>query len=361
MQSRDKNRLTYIDIVKAIAMISIVVFHSCTNNGNTYLATNAYLIRVTSAYGLPVFFFVNGFLFHNKDVEHPIRMIWKKIKSYYLPFLCYNLFFWAFHNVFVLLHMLDEQHGGGWYSVKDYLIQFVKAVTGHREYFAGALWFLGSILIINTIVIICEFFIAKFFRGKYHDLFLGIVACMFMVVGNSGYVTDKMKIATSLCNLIYFYLGMIYKKYNLNEVLIRRKYVCIAFGVVLDLLISYNKLYNPFACSSRLLFIVLDYVNAFFCIAAIMMISQLPLFMKSKVLKLIGENTLDIMGLHFMLFKIVSLIIICVYQLPIERLAEYPVLMGVEGGWWILYSVVGVSLATLFAVIRHKYLKVRRR
>ena len=95
MQSQDKNRLIYIDIVKAIAMISIVVFHSCTNNASTYLATNAYLIRVTSAYGLPVFFFVNGFLFHNKDMEHPAKMIWKKIKSYYFPFLCYNLSFWV--------------------------------------------------------------------------------------------------------------------------------------------------------------------------------------------------------------------------------------------------------------------------
>lgn len=361
MQSQDKNRLIYIDIVKAIAMISIVVFHSCTNNASTYLATNAYLIRVTSAYGLPVFFFVNGFLFHNKDMEHPAKMIWKKIKSYYFPFLCYNLSFWVLHNVFVLLHMLDEQYGGGWYSATEYFNRFVKAVTGHREYFAGALWFLGSILIINVIVIICEYLFLKVFKGKYHDILLGIVSCMLMVIGNSGYVTDKMKIATSLCNFIYFYFGMIYRKHNWNELFLKKKYIYISFGLILDLLISYNKLYNPFACNSKVLLISLDYVNAFFCIVAIMMISQLPLIMKSRALKVVGQNTLDIMGLHFLLFKIVSLIIICVYRLPIERLAEYPVLMGIGGGWWILYSFVGVSLATIFSVARHRYLKVKKK
>ena len=73
------------------------------------------------------------------------------------------------------------------------------------------------------------------------------------------------------------------------------------------------------------------------------------------MLNAIGKNTMDIMALHFMMFKIVSFAMILYYGLSINRLAEYPVLVEIEGGWWILYTIVGVALPTLFSVYRHKF------
>lgn len=357
---KSKTRLTYIDIVKAIAMISVVMFHACTNHENTYLASNAFLIRFTSAYAMPVFFFINGFLYKNKEPMHPVKGIWTKIKSYYFPFVCYNLFYLLMHNIFVLLHMVDEQYGNGYYNLKEFAKHFVKAITGHREYFAGALWFLGSILIINTIFIVCEYVIYKLALEKYRIVLLGVIASICLLAGNSGMITDRMKIETSLANLIYFYIGILYRKYDWNKQLIRHRWSLIISGILVNLLVSYNKLYNPMGWENGWLFTVLDYINALICIGAIMAIAQINRIEKSKVLRLVGRNTLDIMALHFMLFKPVSLVIIWTYSMPITRLAEYPVLHGVGGAWWFLYTFVALITSTAFSIWRHKLFKKRK-
>ena len=60
-----------------------------------------------------------------------------------------------------------------------------------------------------------------------------------------------------------------------------------------------------------------------------------------------GNNTMIILALHFTCLKIVSLIKIGVYGLPIERLAEFPVIEENNAWWWIAYAFVGVAVPLL--------------
>lgn len=65
----------------------------------------------------------------------------------------------------------------------------------------------------------------------------------------------------------------------------------------------------------------------------------------TKVLTYIGNNTLTILTWHMLSFKVVSLIIICIYGLPIERLAEFPVIEEYsKQGWFILYFLMGTLI-----------------
>lgn len=64
----------------------------------------------------------------------------------------------------------------------------------------------------------------------------------------------------------------------------------------------------------------------------------------SRFLVFVGDNTLDILTWHFLCFKLVSLLLIWIYALPIERLAEFPVIEEFAyQGWWVMYLVVGVA------------------
>ena len=64
-----------------------------------------------------------------------------------------------------------------------------------------------------------------------------------------------------------------------------------------------------------------------------------------KILVYIGDNTLTILTWHFLSFKLVSLFLILIYQLPISRLAEFPVIeMYAYQGWWLIYFIVGVGM-----------------
>lgn len=60
-----------------------------------------------------------------------------------------------------------------------------------------------------------------------------------------------------------------------------------------------------------------------------------------KFMVFVGDNTMTILTWHFLCFKLVSLLIIGVYGLPIERLAEFPIIEEFSS-YWILYMMIGV-------------------
>ena len=56
----------------------------------------------------------------------------------------------------------------------------------------------------------------------------------------------------------------------------------------------------------------------------------------------IGKHTMQILALHFLAFKLVSLIIIHIYSMPTGRLSEFPVISYKTEVFWWLYSFVGI-------------------
>lgn len=64
-----------------------------------------------------------------------------------------------------------------------------------------------------------------------------------------------------------------------------------------------------------------------------------------KSLVYIGNNTLTILTWHFLTFKLVSIIIIWKYSLPVARLAEFPVIEEATYKlWWVVYFLAGVLI-----------------
>ena len=77
-----------------------------------------------------------------------------------------------------------------------------------------------------------------------------------------------------------------------------------------------------------------------------------------RFLVFVGDNTLDILTWHFLSFKLVSLLLILIYGLPIARLAEFPVIEDFAyQGWWVLYLVVGVAIALGIKILKGKYIR----
>ena len=59
----------------------------------------------------------------------------------------------------------------------------------------------------------------------------------------------------------------------------------------------------------------------------------------------VGEHTLEILTWHFLSFKLVSLILIALFDLPIAQLAEFPVIEDFAyKGWWCIYLLIGVFI-----------------
>lgn len=78
----------------------------------------------------------------------------------------------------------------------------------------------------------------------------------------------------------------------------------------------------------------------------------------TKYLRVFGVNTLYILALHLLCFKIVSCLIIVTSNLPIYRIEDFPVIdTGDSFYYWILYSIVGVLLPLVILTPPKIYLK----
>ena len=72
-----------------------------------------------------------------------------------------------------------------------------------------------------------------------------------------------------------------------------------------------------------------------------------------KALVYVGNNTLTVLTWHFLCFKIVSLIIIQLYNLPIEQLACFPIIPE-YASWWLIYFVVGAGVPLSILLLKLK-------
>lgn len=77
-----------------------------------------------------------------------------------------------------------------------------------------------------------------------------------------------------------------------------------------------------------------------------------------SILNYIGMHTIEILTWHFLLFKLVSLLIVNIYRLPINSIASFPTIQEYScQGWWIAYTMVGVFIPVLGAYIKNKIIQ----
>lgn len=82
--------------------------------------------------------------------------------------------------------------------------------------------------------------------------------------------------------------------------------------------------------------------------------------MKDRFLCYTGGKTFVILTWHLIVLKVVSFAIILIYKLPIERLAEFPLIREYANkGWWFVYFIVGVGLPLLWTFLYDKLKEYR--
>ena len=61
----------------------------------------------------------------------------------------------------------------------------------------------------------------------------------------------------------------------------------------------------------------------------------------------LGENTLPIMALHFLSFKIVNLLLVIIYSLDFNFISSFPIIEDFSYMWWG-YSLFGLFIPIIF-------------
>lgn len=197
MKKQTKKRSPYLDIIKAILILLVIIGHSIQyGSGSTYLEKqlffNNYLFKFIYSFHMPLFIIISGYLSYNSLNKNSLKETFiSKFKSLIIP-----LFFWSIIPFIINLEF---------YSIIESLKLFIAV-------FSTNLWFLWSLFYINILVKL----INKYFKD---NIFIYILSFLITFILPNTFVIKYFNIQFSLYSFLYFYflIGYFYKKYNLED------------------------------------------------------------------------------------------------------------------------------------------------
>ncbi len=295
----------YWNIVKALGIISIVAGHCC-----------ARLVKFVYFYHLALFFFVGGALYNeSKYGNDPYLNFSSKIKNNWLKFVMFSFFFSLIHNFLLKNGMIV---GTQLFGIKEIVTSCVYSfIFICDELMAGALWFVPTFILSSTIFGMIIYFSNKIFvylkyNKKIKNYFI-LISTVFCGLIGIYLVTRQVSLLYhfQICFLVipFFTFGYFFKNFAEN---IKNKINIFLFVISMITLIyiyfkidffvdlSFNKITNLY------LFYPISFAGIYICLYLSGLISKLKF--ANVFFDKIGNYSYEIMGMHFLIFKIIDFV-----------------------------------------------------
>ena len=331
-----EKKIESISIAKAIAIMLMVLDHTFFSE----LGDN-----IISMFHMPLFFFFAGYCFKESNLNDFKSFAKKRFNGLYVPYVKWSIIFLLLHNLFFNWNLYNSIYGYKgepsfkyeWLDFATHALNIMVRMVGHEQ-LLGGFWFLRSLLIAS----LGGFLVIKFCQNKLQRCFW-VVCFTFILAVIASYFNKHIPFigieSKELIATLIFYAGYLYKRNEFSVSL----FFCISAAAIIVI--------GSFCWEMSFLGVMywkiplwtISSIMATIAIFKLCKILEKKTFVSKSILIYIGNNTLPILALHFTCFKIVSLIIIYLYALPIDRLAEFPVIMEYSTkGWWIAYLIIGV-------------------
>lgn len=341
---RDKS----VSLAKGIAIALVVLIHSIPPG---FIAGFFGMFAVSS------FFFMSGYCFKDNYLDDAYKFLKKRLTGIYWPYLKWSLLFLLLHNVFYHLHIYSDEYGyegktSVLYTSSDFVRKAISITTqmqGHEQ-LLGAYWFM-KLLFIGSFIFYIALKVLK--RNAWGTLLLLAISVLLSLFDWELYYFH---IGTREFYAAFFiYVGYLYKKHQFD--FHQRPWIW-CLGVIM------------LVVGTQLWFTTMhdyDYwkilPHAFTVISATLTLLCFSQYLARKVenksvkcMVFIGDHTMEVLTWHFLSMKLVSLIIITIYHLPIKRLSEFPVIEEyARQGWWIAYLIVGVAIPVVWTYYYHLF------
>lgn len=344
-----ESRNPAISILKALGIMLMVLGHTGFSSVGT---------GIIYTFHMPLFFIAAGYCFKNDYIGNTHKFLLSKVKGLYLKYVIWSLLFLLLHNTFYRIHFYNESYGFkgngvGLYNVSDYVIRIkgiLISMTGH-DTLVGTFWFLKSLFWGSVI----SYFIIKCIRKPSLCCLTVFVSCVAFI--HWGVNVPIIKVGrTEILASLFFLIGYWFKNTNVDCIMENKKitfFLCIisfclvilgkSFWSIEFPALSRNCWLIPYVCSAVSGTLIVYFISLW--------LSRLNFNAKTFLIYL-GDNSFSILLWHFTAFKLVTYLIVIRNDLPIQRLAEFPIIDSYsKEGWWILYFVIGV-----FVPITLKYI-----
>lgn len=340
-------RKDWVDIVKAFAIIAVVLGHISYQYPQISLLPISTIIAWL--WHVPVFFIIGGFFLKDERLVKPQSFIKGKIHSLYLPILYLYIPFVLLHNVLIYVGFYDTgiEYGGKYVNYWS-AGQFVRSVAetvflAGREPILGAMWFVYVLFIALCYLSIVSFLISSItppIINRYEQ-----IRCLVLLFGAviSSILTNVFDITIPRFNNVFtaswlIYVGMLvsqrYKvKFDSTAVFLMSVIVFYSFAVLRgDVHLNRNQ-YDDIVS------LTVSSLSALYIVA---FISKKCKGYIAKVLTIIGRDSFYIMGLHFFAFKLGTVALNNLIDTnfnPAELVAPAQSIL-----FYVYYAFIGITL-----------------
>ena len=338
IQHKNLHRSQNLDIIKGIGIILVVLGHcGCPAEHFIYL------------FHMPIFFMASGYVLnsiYSDSLSNVWTLIRKRLKSLWLPCFLFNTIYLLLSGVFIKYNIYPEDVKTAPSLINGIFFNALMYMKGGP--LAGATWFLGTLFEVTIIYTFLDY-IFKRLHVKFREIVNFLFGLTLFVV--SFYLIEQdIRIHSIVEHIagayVVFAIGVLLKKLSLNA--IGFGYWIAIFSVTLAILLVCNQ-YGSVDLSESVYtapwFYLLCAISGWFLIYSVS-VSVSKFSRLANTTCRVGQHTVCIIGLHFLAFKIVTYLQICIYDLPIEKLSNFPYLIA-EPFWWVVYTVIGLGVPLL--------------
>ena len=324
MKEINKKRIEWIDIAKAFGIIFVVLAHA--------LSKDTFLWRFINQFHMPFFFAISGFLYSTKGTIY--ENVKKKILTLYLPYISCS---------FVTMIV-------GWIVGEAFSISKIIKILFLMDWgpLLGATWFLAvlfyAILIYDAIVRIC-------IKFKLSQNLITYFAVVCLIIGL--YFNFPIRLNNILLGVFYIHFGKLLKKHYsklfVKTSVFRRSGEVLFVGIVSLISVFNTSSFASNTFSSKSCFVIASILGTFGMMSFAYGFSEICRFnFLRRHLCFIGSHTIGIVIWQFVSFKIVSILQICFYHLPLERIYDYPIIYDYSFGPWVFILLLsGIYISIL--------------
>lgn len=340
-----ENRDNVIDTLKGWGICLMVCGHS-----------GAPLTHFIYLFHMALFFIASGYLWKEKvdSSSGLVNYVLKKLKTLYIPFVLINGFYTISSNLFLKLGIYSNKNGGGilavdYLSTQDVVKKLIQNIffSGGSQ-LGGATWFLRSLFFVTIFNEIFHLLLRKIKKENYYL----ILSLTFSIIGIILYQMQISLVVNvlSIVGLQSFFmayfaylLGIILKKLDIMKKIVHHKKSVFTMSVfILLILNNLGSIEMNVGKDTNVIYYLIVSLAGW---NIIYIVSSLKNSLNYK-LSYIGKKSIWILGLHFLCFKLISLLYIFITNKPIILLAHYPVIKDIHY-LWILYTVIGIAIPLL--------------
>lgn len=343
-----------INILKGLGIIAVVMGHA----GSPF-TPYIYL------YHMALFFFITGYLYKPKYEESPYLFFKRKIKTLYIPFIKFELFFLILRNFFITIHFYNTSQVEYIESFKSFLenILYIFTFNYTGDNLLGAIWFLKSLFYVNLLYLLFNIICNKInFKNEF------IKTTLVVILGFWGFYSISygynpivylnpngnlfLSLILSLFDgrnfllLAIYHFGFIFKKYG-NNIPINLPFTIVSVFLLYLLSFKGKIDVSTYVFVSPIFFFISSLVGIYINIYISSIINKTFL---RRYFDYIGRNSLYIMLLHFMSFKLINFLVSLLYDMPLESISGFPVSLY-SGYWWFIYTITGIVLPIILLKI----------